>query len=94
MVVFNKEEYDEKVSNQEMLMNKRLEEWNSIWRWWHYTKIYIGFFFWFILPLAIIVVTFTVYPFMAVSIPSVVMVLVLLILLAVGSSNNQWRAIY
>lgn len=94
MILYNQDDRDEKTNHQKIVMNKRIENWKQTWRWWHYTKIYIAFFIWFILPLTIIILTFTLYPFMTVSIPSCVMLLIFLILLATGSSNNQWRAIY
>jgi hypothetical protein len=76
-------------------MSRRLEYWNSIWRWWHYTTVYLGFTFWFILPLAIIVAAMVVYPFMTISIPSILFVVGLLIILAYdASSSNPLRAIY
>jgi hypothetical protein len=76
-------------------MSRRLEYWNSIWRWWHYTTVYLGFFFWFILPFAIVISTMVIYPFMTVSLPTILFVIGLLTIIAYdASTSNPYRAIY
>lgn len=75
-------------------MQKNIATWQNTWRWWHYTKVYFGFFLWAILPIAIIISSFYFYPMNTISVPSVAMVLVLLILLAVNAHPDCWRTAY
>jgi membrane protein YdbS with pleckstrin-like domain len=77
-----------------MQVNKKIEKWKSTWRWWHYTKIFFGFFVWLILPVTIILSSFYFYPLSTVSVPSVLMILVMLILLAVDATPNCWRRVH
>jgi hypothetical protein len=76
-------------------MNRRLEYWNSIWRWWHYTTVYLGFIWWFILPFTIVLCTLIIYPFMTTSIPTILFAIGCLAILAFdAATNNPFRAIY
>lgn len=70
-----------------------MEAFKEAWRWWHYTKYYTAFVFWFLLPISIILCTFYFYPLATLSVPSVAMILVLLCLLAMNA-KDCWRTIY
>jgi len=76
-------------------MSRRLDYFNSIWRWWHYTTVYLGFFFWFILPIAVIIASFIAYPFITMSIPTIAFCITLLVIIAYdASTSNPFREIY
>lgn len=88
------DELKERIDAEKESMNRQVEEWQHAWRWWHYTKVYVGFFLWLLLPVTIILSTFYFYPLTSISVPSVAMLLVLLILLAVNASPDCWRSAY
>jgi hypothetical protein len=56
------DELKERIDWEKECMNRKVEEWQHAWRWWHYTKVYVGFFMWFLLPVTIILSTFYFYP--------------------------------
>jgi hypothetical protein len=88
-------EDQERVNYFAIQMSRRLEYWNSIWRWWHYTTVYLGFTFWFFLPFAVVVSTLVVYPFMTVSLPTILFLIGVLVIMGYdASTSNPYRAIY
>jgi len=86
-------EREETIAQQRAALLKRMEEWQVAWRWWHYSKVYVAFFIWFLLPITIILCTFYWYPLTTLSVPSVMMILSLLVLLAVNGPDC-WRSAY
>jgi hypothetical protein len=67
---------------------EKVEIYRSGWLWWHYTKVYIGFFMRSVLPITIILLSFTWYPLTEITVPGTVMVLALLIVLVVSSLDG------
>ena len=43
-------------------LSERLTIFRRLWLWWHYTKVYFGFFVYFLLPICLVVLAFTWYP--------------------------------